>query len=154
MFLTNLPPFLQDFIPDGISDLIQLLVGCIVLIGFITMTIVEKSSKFKALPWTRIANGIKKALGISEVIEGQKEMKSTIDRHDAETRRRFILAFGDEVRRHVDHSEKNFEQVLEDIQIYNAYCKDHPEFKNGRTEEVAEIIVETYKQCYKDNSFL
>ena len=65
-----------------------------------------------------------------------------------------ILQFGDECRRNRQHSKEMFDQVLEDIDVYEHYCAAHEEFKNNKTVLTTERIKEAYAKCLKDDTFL
>ena len=65
-----------------------------------------------------------------------------------------ILQFADELRRSVKHSKETFDQVLSDIDTYERYCKDHPDFKNNRTVAARSKILEVYSECIDQNDFL
>lgn len=65
-----------------------------------------------------------------------------------------ILQFADELRRSVKHSKETFDQALSDIDSYERYCEDHPDFKNNRTVAARAKILEAYSECIDKNSFL
>lgn len=65
-----------------------------------------------------------------------------------------ILQFGDEVRRGMKHSQENFDQVLSDIDDYEHYCNNHPEFKNNKTVAAKEKILKVYSERMDNNDFL
>lgn len=65
-----------------------------------------------------------------------------------------ILHFGDEILHGLKHSKESFDQVLADIDEYEQYCQDHPEFKNNRTVLTTSKIKETYTECIDKSSFL
>lgn len=69
------------------------------------------------------------------------------------TRQR-ILRFNDEVITGKRHSQEHFDEILNDINIYEAYCSDHPEFKNNKAVIAIETIKEVYKDCIEDHDFL
>ena len=80
--------------------------------------------------------------------EGQEALK------DAESARRRILRFNDELLRNVDHSKEYFDDVLTDIKVYEHYCDSHADFENGKTKMADENIRRCYRQCMEKNSFL
>lgn len=65
-----------------------------------------------------------------------------------------ILQFADEIRRGELHSQESFNQVLSDIDAYERYCSDHPEFENNRTVRAKERIINVYDACLEKNNFL
>lgn len=72
----------------------------------------------------------------------------------AKEQRYRILRFYDEMCEGKNHSESHFEDVLDDIDDYEAYCKSHPEFKNNRGEIAMEYIKEVFKKLKKQGGFL
>ncbi|MCZ9312869.1 MAG: hypothetical protein O0V67_05790 [Methanocorpusculum sp.] len=65
-----------------------------------------------------------------------------------------ILTFADEIRRGVRHSKETFDQVLSDIDTYERYCKEHPDFMNNKTVAAKAKILDIYSECMDKNDFL
>lgn len=65
-----------------------------------------------------------------------------------------ILQFADELRRKIKHSQESFDQVFDDIDVYEKYCAAHPEFKNNKTMTAKERIKAAYDGCMEQNDFL
>lgn len=65
-----------------------------------------------------------------------------------------ILKFNDEIMRHVKHSKESFDNILDIIDNYNEYCKEHPEFPNSKCLMACENIHLKYKKCQEQNDFL
>lgn len=90
-----------------------------------------------------------------EKIQAQvRELKKENDDDRATNARIRILKFSDEVRHGVRHSKEAFDQVNQDIDIYNAYCKANPSYENNRGVQAIENIERIYQQCLRDNDFL
>lgn len=75
----------------------------------------------------------------SEVLTKLDNLKKTLDEHIAEDGRKTakdtrsrILQFNDEVSRGEHHSKESWDNTLEDIDYYEAYCRQHPEFPNNK----------------------
>lgn len=100
----------------------------------------------KVNPWSKIARGIGKALNA--------EVMDKLNENEATTARYRILRFDDEIRHKSRHTEEHFNQILEDIDAYERYCKDHPKFKNSKAVSAIENIGRTYEKCRQENSFL
>ena len=73
---------------------------------------------------------------------------------DAMGARRRILRFNDELLREERHSKEYFDDILEDLKIYDAYVKSHPSYINGRTEMAEKNIRRCYELCMEKHSFL
>ena len=65
-----------------------------------------------------------------------------------------ILRFGDECSHEVRHSREHFEQVIEDVDSYETYCRDHPEFKNNKAVLTIKLIKDTYQKRLSTNDFI
>lgn len=65
-----------------------------------------------------------------------------------------ILSFGGEVIRGVGHTEEEFNNVLHDMDSYDAYCREHPNFPNNRTVAISKRIKDVYAECLTTNGFL
>lgn len=81
-------------------------------------------------------------------------LDAKIDINEAQTARTQILRFADELYNGVLHTKEHFNEVLDTCGRYNAYCAEHPEFKNMRTVNAQERINEVYKKCERDHTFL
>lgn len=100
----------------------------------------------KINPWTAIAKSIGRALN--------REVMEKIEENEITTSRYRILRFEDEVRHGTRHTREHFEQILDDINTYEAYCAGHPNYRNNRAKFAIEKIKEIYRQCTDDNTFL
>lgn len=65
-----------------------------------------------------------------------------------------LLRFGDECSHDVRHSREHFEQVIEDVDAYELYCQEHPEFKNNKAVLTIRIIKDTYQRRLQNNDFI
>lgn len=76
------------------------------------------------------------------------------DERDAILTRNRILAFGDDLMHGILHSKDSYDQTLMDIESYDIYCKEHPEFKNHITVHHAKLIETRYMEHLENNDFL
>lgn len=83
-----------------------------------------------------------------------KALQEADAERDAINCRTRILRFGDEVIHGAHHSKDHFDQTLRDIDTYENYCRDHPNFKNNVTGITTEKIKATYKKRLDLNDFL
>lgn len=91
---------------------------------------------------------------IEELRKINKEQDEKNDKRHAVSMRVRILRFRDEMLAGEDHTHDSFRQVLTDIDGYEKYCSDHPEFKNNQTEMTIEHIKHNYQIRLEDNDFL
>ena len=108
--------------------------------------------------WQKEDRGADKLDAISQEIT---DVKRTLTDHitadaenDAKQARRRIIAFADECRRGLQHSEEHFDNVLDDITAYNQYCIDHPRFENSKAVLSIRFITEVYDRCKRTNDFI
>lgn len=88
-------------------------------------------------------------------------LSSKLEKHvneDAEARtdeaRLRVLRFGDEVRRGVLHTEEHWGDILRDIDHYENYCDQHPEYENNRATRTIHYLKDVYDEHLKENDFL
>lgn len=78
----------------------------------------------------------------------QIDLRSAVD---ARTR---ILQASDEIRRGVEHSQESFDQLHEDITLYNNYCSAHEKFENNKAVNAIANINNAYQKRLEKNDFL
>lgn len=81
-------------------------------------------------------------------------MEAAASEREAKDARIRILRFGDECSHEVRHSREHFEQVIEDMDAYETYCRDHPDFKNNKATLTIKIIKDTYQRRLLNNDFI
>lgn len=103
----------------------------------------------------------KKADQKDAIVAELQNINSRMDKMEAENEEREIkhaririLRFRDECSHDVRHSEEHFEQVIEDVDAYETYCRDHPDFKNNKAVTSIQIIKDTYKRRLINNDFI
>ena len=119
----------------------------------VVMTLVQ-IAPVKVNPWSVIAKAVAKAMGIEEI---EKKLDAHItmdDRRNADGHRTRILHFNNELLRDLPHTKEEFTEVLAEIDAYEKYCADHPEYPNNRAVLAIENIQETYKERLKRHDFL
>lgn len=135
-----------------------------VLLGLLTAA--EKLAPEGKKPWSALARAVGRELNRDmreHMDEIDKRLSALAEKLDAvqsfgeETRvceaRARILRFGDEMLRDQRHSKDSFDQIIMDINAYDVYCEEHPDFKNHVTGTTAHVIKEQYEDCMKKRSF-
>ena len=82
------------------------------------------------------------------------KMEAEDEEREARHARIRILRFGDDCSHEVKHSREHFEQVIEDVDAYETYCRDHPDFKNNKAVLTIKLIKETYQKRLSTNDFI
>ena len=97
-----------------------------------------------------------KSLGnkLDAVNKALKEMQAENNENKAMSYRYRILRFDDEIRHGTKHSKEHFDQIVDDVDKYDAYCRDHPDYENNKAILAIENIKATYKRCANEHTFL
>lgn len=111
----------------------------------IALTLVQVAP-IRINPWSAIARAIGKALNA--------DLNEKMEANEAKTARYRILRFDDEIRHKTRHSKEHFDQIIEDVDTYESYCRDHPRFPNGKAVSATDNVKRTYEKCKAENSFL
>ncbi len=114
----------------------------------------------KVNPWSAIAKAVGKAVNADvtkELYEIKKKLNDHVtmdDRRTADGHRTRILHFNNELLRSIDHTEEEFNEVLAEIDAYEEYCEEHPEYPNNRAVLAIENIRSNYKERLQKHDFL
>lgn len=135
--------------------------GLLLLLTFIQI------APIKVNPWSAIVRGIGKALNGDvlkklDVLEaGQVEAINRLNEHiridddrNADTHRTRILHFNTELLRGNKHTQEDFVEVLTEIDFYEHYCREHPDYENNRAVLAIENIKRVYKELMENGGFL
>lgn len=142
---------LQNFVDYAQTGFIGFLV---IVLGMIRIPKIELNL------WSLLARSIGRAIN-GEVLE--KVDKLTVDfeahlkieeKEKIRQARQRILRFDDEILYRKRHSKEHFEEILEDIDLYEEYCNDNPDYKNNKAVFAINDIKETYNKCLKEHDFL
>ena len=118
-----------------------------------------------------IWNSLGRVIGRSingEVMEQVQELKSTVNELQTEVQRiqkeeelerarqarQRILRFNDEILFEKRHSKEHFDEILDDIDTYEEYCREHEDYENNKAVLAIATIREVYKDCLKTHDFL
>ena len=143
-----------------IYELIQSGVNGTMLIVIVILSLIQFSS-VKFNPLSSLARAIGRACNKElhdkvdkiehklELLEQQREQDKAI------SARIRILQFNDELLSDtIRHSKESFDQVSDDITLYENYCKTHKNFKNNRAVRAIKNINRCYDKCCEDKDFL
>ena len=114
----------------------------------------------KVNPWSAIVRAIGKALN-GDVIAKLDKVENRIDEHirmdderNADLHRARILQFNTELLRNIQHTEEDFNEILYNIDCYEKYCTEHPEYQNNRAVHAIKNIDRVYDACMENHDFL
>ena len=98
---------------------------------------------------------------LQELKDSLLQLRKDFTKHtqlDAELRandsRARILRFGDEAKRGIKHTEEHWKDVLKDIDCYEDYCLQHPEYENSRAVNTITFLTQRYQINLQKNDFL
>lgn len=123
------------------------------------MTLVE-ITPIEVNPWSALAKWIGRAINADVLAKLEQQEKKldahirTDDERNADMRRTRILRFNNELIRELPHTKEDFIDVLTDIDDYEAYCRENPEYKNNRAVHAIANIGRAYDERLQKHDFL
>ena len=140
-----------------LSTTFDLKIGWLIVLALISGLV--EISPIKLNPWSAIKNFFTANTKILAALENLDARVKNLEVNNAEEKavnaRIRILRFGDEILHHINHTKEHYEQTMMDIDLYETYCDEHPDFKNQITIMNIQIIKEQYAKCLRgDSEFL
>ena len=139
---------INNLAQGGVIGLLVILVGMI------------KIPKLELNIWNLIGRTIGRSIN-KEVLEQVSQLTIEVDilkREEelerARQARQRILRFNDEILFNKRHSKEHFDEILDDIDTYEAYCDSHENYENNKAVLAISTIREVYRECLKDHDFL
>lgn len=132
-------------------------------VGLMVVMSLVQFSKIEINPWSWIGNIFNKELRskvdeqsnrIDELSGKVSNIQTEVNENAAMSSRYRILRFDDEIRHKVIHTKEHYDQIIVDIDIYEAFCKRNPDFRNNLAHKAIENIKKMYDVHNNDNSFL
>lgn len=127
--------------------------------ALLLLTLLE-IAPIKVNPWSWLAKAVGRAIN-AEVLVEIKETRTQLDAHiradderNADDRRTRILRFNNELIRDIPHTREDFIDILADIDVYESYCRTHPEYKNHRAAHAIANIGRVYDERLMKHDFL
>lgn len=142
---------METFINLTLGQIVGGIAGVIAVLSiFIEITPVKINPISALLRW--VGKQINKEL--IDKVNTLETKVGALEKSDVIDCRVRILTFADEIRRGVRHSKETFDQVLSDIDTYERYCTEHPDFMNNKTVAAKAKILDVYSECMDNNDFL
>lgn len=110
--------------------------------------------------WSWLGRQVGKAINgeVIEKVDGLGEELHSFKKEEELERvrqaRQRILRFSDEVLYAKRHSKEHFDEILEDIDLYEDYCREHKDYENNKAVLAITTIREVYKKCLQEHDFL
>lgn len=125
----------------------------------VLMTLVQ-IAPVKVNPWSAIARAIGRAVN-TEVLKELETVKKKLEEHVimddqrvADGHRTRILHFNNELLRDIKHTKEEYIEVLAEIDAYERYCSENPNYPNNRAVLAIENIRDNYKERLQKRDFL
>ena len=133
---------------EGLIGLLIILAGMI------------KIPKLELNIWNLIGRSIGRSIN-KEVMDKVDNLSRKVDEIEKNAElervrdsRQRILRFNDEILCGQMHSKEHFDEILEDITVYEHYCEDHKEYANNKAVLAIATIKKTYDKCMENHNFL
>ena len=114
----------------------------------------------KINPWSAIAKAIGRAVN-AEVLAELERTRIKLDNHiktdderAADMHRARILRFNQELIRQIPHTREEFIEVLTEIDRYQQFCRNHPEYPNSQATHAISNIGRVYDERLQKHDFL
>ena len=132
----------------------------------ILLTLVQ-IAPVKVNPWSAIARTLGRVFNgsviekLDKLEEVQKETRERLEEHicmdnkrTADRHRVLILHFNRELLAgDVPHTREDFIEVLHEIDSYERYCREHPEYENNRAVLAIQNITRVYSEKLECHDF-
>lgn len=132
----------------------------------VLLTLVQ-IAPIKINPWSALCKAIGRALNadilqdLQYIKAEQKRIQAMLDEHiavdderAADMHRMRILQFNNELLRSIPHTREDFIEILLEIDKYEAYCREHKEYKNNRAVHAVNNISRVYDERLEKHDFL
>lgn len=132
----------------------------------VVLSLVE-IAPIKINPWSALARWVGGIVNkdvlerLDEISRVQRNTQQRLDAHirvdderAADMHRSKILRFNNELLRDIPHTREEFIEVLAEIDGYEAFCRDHPDYQNNRAIHAIANIGRTYDERLQKHDFL
>ena len=125
----------------------------------LALTVIQLAP-IKVNPWSAIAKAIGRAIN-AEVLAELERTRIRLDDHirtdderAADMHRARILRFNQELIRSITHTREEFIEVLTEIDRYQRFCREHPDYPNSRAVHAIANIGRVYDERLQKHDFL
>lgn len=141
---------------EHITTIIVALIGggFVGLIEFLIRRGDEKNDKTKEIMGKIDGLDAKVDEGFEQVNQRMTRMEDANELQWVKNSRSHILRFDDELRMKQKHSLEYFDEILQCIDKYEDYAREHPKYQNSKAVSAIEHIRKVYRECKDENSFI
>ena len=133
---------------------------------FVLLTLLQLAP-IKINPWSAIARAFGRAINkevmgkLEEMEQVQQNTQHRLDAHikvdderAADMHRARILQFNNELIRNIPHTREEFIEILAEIDGYERFCREHPDYPNSRAVHAIANISRVYDERLQKHDFL
>ncbi len=133
---------------------------------FVLLTLLQLAP-IKINPWSAIARAFGRAINkevmgkLEEMEQVQQNTQHRLDAHikvdderAADMHRARILQFNNELIRNIPHTREEFIEILAEIDGYERFCREHPDYPNSRAVHAVANISRVYDERLQKHDFL
>lgn len=128
--------------------------GAVSLVQFLIQRKDAKDDKFKGIMEKIDGLDAKVDEGFEQVNQRMTRMEDANELQWVGNSRSHILRFDDELRVKQKHSLEYFDEILQCIDKYEDYAREHPDYPNSKAVSAIEHIRKVYRECKDENSFI
>lgn len=81
---------------------------------------------------------------MESIVKKLDDIETKVDEQSMRSSRYRIIRFDDELTMGFKHSIDHFNQIIEDIDVYQTYCDTHPHFVNHKGKNAMKRILKAY----------
>ena len=133
---------------------------------FLVLSMLEVAP-IKVNPWSAIARALGSVINrdviarLDDISRVQRDTQRRLDDHirvdderTADMHRAKSLRFNNELLRDIPHTREEFIEILAEIDGYEAFCRDHPDYQNNRAIHAIANIGRAYDERLQKHDFL
>ena len=115
----------------------------------------QQVTKFSTDVTTQIDNLSKELHNQINDLSGQvDDLEVALELERVRNARQRILRFNDEILFDKKHSKEHFDEILDDITLYEHYCAEHKDYENNKAVLAISTIKQVYAECMITHDFL
>lgn len=139
----------------NLTDIIQIIQDNNFIQGILVLILCFiKIPKIQLNVWGVIGKSLNKDLSkkINELDVRVKTLHNNFELNVANNCRQRILRFNNEILSGTTHTKEFYDEILIDIDKYENYCRNHPEYPNNKAVLSIKNIKRNYQELQENNS--
>lgn len=131
--------------------------GTLALGLFVLISSTIQIAPIQIKPWDIMLGwvGEKVNSGQQKTIEAMNkrlcDLEERVTNRDVKDMRQAVLDYAKECRAGVEHTDEDWQQVLDIMEEYESFCRAHPDIKNGRVKENTRYLRSLYQRLSEEH---